>query len=130
VGGVAVLSTAVAALSLLVHPMRGPRSDPTPLAPQAPPDAATAEAAASMAKAVVEGSRLKAPDAKVVAVTVKRLGRAVEQPRYEAEVVVEAPVGPRSAARSEYLVTLQYAGDGKWRVEGLEAATKPQTGSS
>jgi hypothetical protein len=65
-----------------------------------------------------------------VAVTVKRLGRVVEQPRYEAEVVVETPVGPRSTARSEYLVTLQYAGAGKWQVEGLEAATKPQAGSS
>jgi hypothetical protein len=78
----------------------------------------------------VERSRLKAPNSRVVAVTVKRLGRGVEQPRYEAEVVVEAPVGPRSTARSEYLVTLQYAGDGKWQVESLEAAAKPPTGNS
>jgi len=65
-----------------------------------------------------------------VAVTVKRLGRMVERPRYEAEVVVEALVGSHATARSEYLVTLQYAGEGQWQIEGLEAAAKPQSGNS
>ena len=87
-------------------------------------DVATPEAAAAVAKGAVERSRLKERDAKVVAVTVKRVGRVAERPRYEADVVVEAPLGPHSIARSEYLVTLQYAPDGKWDVEGME--TKPR----
>jgi 3-oxoacyl-ACP reductase-like protein len=131
VGAVAALSTAVAALSLALHPARGERFDSAASSTPAPaPDPATPEAAASTAKAVVERSRLKAPNARVVAVTVKRLGRAVEQPRYEAEVVVETSVGPRSTARSQYLVTLQYAGAGEWQVEDVKAPTRPQAGNS
>jgi hypothetical protein len=75
-----------------------------------------------MATAAVEQSLLKGPQpaARVLAVTVKRVGRGVERPRYEAEVVTEAQPGSRSTT----LVTLQYEGDGKLRVEGMQAASK------
>jgi hypothetical protein len=97
---------------------------------EARPDVATPEAAAGAARAAVERSRLKEHDARVVAVTVKRVGRMVERPRYEADVVVEAQRGPRSTARIEYLVTLQYASDGKWDIEGIEVADEAHRGNS
>ena len=75
-----------------------------------------------MATEAVEQSFRKGPqpDARVLAVTVKRVGRGVERPRYEAEVVAEAQPGSRSTT----LVTLQYEADGKWRVEGMQAVNK------
>jgi hypothetical protein len=109
----------VASFGLLIRPLhRG--VDPASSA-GTPSDPASPNEAARMATAVVEQSLLKGPQpaARVLAVTVKRVGRAVERPRYEAEVVAEAPPGSRSTTRSEYLVTLQYEGDGKWRVEGM-----------
>jgi hypothetical protein len=124
VAGIAAFSTGVAAIGLLVHSPHRERPDVLSSTTQTTADVATPEAAAAVAKGAVERSRLKERDAKVVAVTVKRVGRVAERPRYEADVVVEAPLGPHSIARSEYLVTLQYAPDGKWDVEGME--TKPR----
>ncbi len=115
---------AVASFGLLIRPShRG--VDPASSA-SAPSDPASPDEAARTAKAVVEQSLLTGPQpaARVLAVTVKRIGRGVERPRFEAEVVAEALPGSRSATRSEYLVTLRYDADGKWRVEGMEPATK------
>src|SRR5262245_54966532 len=114
----------VASFGLLVRPMH--RGVDLASSAATPSDPASPDEAARMATAAVEQSLLKGPQpaAKVLAVTLKRVGRGVERPRYEAQVVAEAAPGSHSTTRSEYLVTLQYEADGKWHVEGVEAATK------
>ena len=92
------------------------------------PDPASPAAAAARARDIVRRS-FENPNAKILEpVSAKRIGdgssvKGVKRPRYLAEVVVEIPRGGGSIQR-EYLISLEYGGDGDWQTEKVEFATK------
>jgi hypothetical protein len=128
---VATVSMVTATVVLLVQSWNRARlpaviSPPTAAA-RVTPDPMSPAAAAAVAKSYVERT-LGAPGARFhEPIVAKRIGgRAgadgVEQPRYQAEVVVDAPHGAGTSIRSRFLMTLRYAG-GQWRIERKHVAT-------
>jgi hypothetical protein len=128
VADVAFLSVAMAILVLLARAAitRQPeavfQATQAPVAVSDPPTSPVA--AAARARDFVKQS-LKGDAAKILEpVKVLRIGGADDRPRYEAEVLVEAPPGFGTRIRSDYLVTLQYAGESQWQMDDVRVSTK------